>query len=233
MPAVTVQELIDRAKAAADMHDDFVTDAQWILWANIENQKLWSFVARCGYVIREDREDIPATGATQYTFNEPAAILGVYELVGSRYRRIRHSDAQDGAGYINTGTNGQATMFRVFQNTNGQVSLQLWPVPTSGEYKVYVIPQADTLDATSDSVNYPMGWEEYIVLGMAKRALAKEETRNPMVDAEHDDISRHIESTAWERLFGAHKSIRNVDRVERGWSNYPDHYGDPASWLWI
>jgi hypothetical protein len=81
---------------------------------------------------------------------------------------------------------------------------------------VSVLRQPDELTADTDEVTYPMGFEERVVLGMARRALSKEETINPGIEAEIQRIEQHIDEVAWNRLY-AGAQIRNVDRVERGW----------------
>jgi hypothetical protein len=232
MAITSVQELIERARSAADMSDNFVTQAEWIRWANVENRKLAAFIARTGWVLQEDVHDVVADGSAVYSVPEVMAILGVYEMSGGRYRRLRHSDIMDGAGRIAEDIRGTAMRWRVTQNAAGTLDLHLHPRPSSGTYRVVFVPQPAPLTSEADTVNYPMNWEEYVVYGMAKRALAKEETTNPRLESEADDVSRHIEQTCWDRLMGAHQKIRNVDRVERGWS--ADYNRQSAvEWYWV
>ena len=237
MPAVTAQELIDRAKAASDVQDDFVTTTQWLKWADIEQTLLDAFLLRHGYVLREDQEIITSTGATpgQYTlvdFPDPLAILGVYQFSNGRFRRLRPSDLMDGAGHIDWVTTGSAQVYRLFQNSDA-LTLELWPAPPAGELYYLRLVNGPELPITAldDEVNYPAGFDERIVLGMARRALAKEETVNPVLETHLREIERHIEEVAANRAFAAHQQIRNVDRVERGWQTYP--MIPDASWWYI
>jgi hypothetical protein len=210
MPSTTYTDILDRARSTADMRDsDFVTPTDWLRWANLEKYALDVTIARAGIILKEGREDITATGAAQYEINDPIAVLGVYELRDGRYRRLRSSDTMDGAGFHQTNVTGQGQIYRVFQNTLGKISIQFYPIPTDGTYQVFIVPQ-DAALTTSSSVNYPLGWEERIVLGMAKRALSKEESPTKHVDDLMAQTDRLIEEAAWDRLFAANQRISGL-----------------------
>lgn len=230
MADVTYAELRDRARSIADMRDsDFVTPTDWLRWANQEKNALDVFIARNGIILAEAREDFVAgTDIDQFgqaTMNEPVAVLGVYEIdSGGYFRRLRSSDQMDGAGFrvfSSQVSNGPAEIYRVFQNSGGQITFEFYPIPTSGNYRAYIIPTAAPLALDADEVNYPMGWEERIVLGMAKRALTKEESPIAHIDALIREMDQRIEEAAWNRLFAANQRVRNVDKVERGWTSLP------------
>lgn len=225
MASVTLQTLIERAKAASDVQDDFVTPTQWIRWANVERLKLENTLVRAGYLLRENTITVTATGATSYTFAEPMAVIAAYELDSSnRYRRLRPADMIDGAGHVDENVSqGPALTYRCIQVNDGTVAVQFWPNPQSGTYKFTVVTYPVEMTAVTDTVNYPPGFEERIVLGMARRALAKEETVNPVLERHMGEVDQFIEEVAWSRQFAAHQQVRNVDRVERGWgwSKYP------------
>lgn len=225
MPTFTVQKLIDRAKAAADMHDDFVTPSQWIDWLNVEILSLERFIAQSGYVLRESQEIVSADGNSVYELQkEPLAVLAVFEDVDGRFRRLRGEDVIDGQNLRDYADSGRATKFRVSSSADGTLFLGLYPAPQAGQtYRVSMIEVPPTVAATTDTVSYPLGWEERLVLGLARRALSKEETVNPGVESEIRRIEEHIEETAWNRLFAnSGARVRNVDRVERGWLDSPE-----------
>src|SRR5689334_13387150 len=92
MPTFTVQQIIDRAKAAADMHDDFVTDAQWMAWLNVEVPALESYLARSGYVLRETIFTYVVDSLGLASVPSVLAIVGVYRNVSGRLARLRSAD---------------------------------------------------------------------------------------------------------------------------------------------
>ena len=216
MATVTLGELIERARDAADMTDDFPTRETFVRWLNVDRARLDVMIARHGMVYNLDREDITADGSLSYEFTQPIAIVAVYELDNQgRYRRLRAADAVDGR--FDVVTTGAAEVYKIDRTSSGEVSLTFWPIPASGTYQVYVIPASDELEDDGDTVDYPMAWEEWLVLSAARRALAKEESSTAEVMRQMRELESHIETAAWDQQLAANQKVRNVDRVERGW----------------
>src|SRR5512139_1488436 len=95
MRAFTVQQLIDRAAAIADMHDSFVTPAQWLAWYNTEARALELFIARSGWVINLASSVDAGASYTATITGAPLAILGVYEVRDGRYRPLKFQNQVD------------------------------------------------------------------------------------------------------------------------------------------
>jgi len=229
VPTFTVQQIIDRAKAAADMHDDFVTDAQWMAWLNVEVPALESYLARAGYVLRESVFTYTADSLGFAQVPSVLAIVGVYRSDQGRLVRLRAADIQtrmrqyNGLGSVPD--TGDATEF--FATPVGDdVALYLYPRPAagSGTYYVWYIPAPATLANVAGTVSYPLGWEERLVLRLARRALAKEETGTSALDSQLAEVDRQIDEMVWSRLLAQTPAVRNVDRVERaemGFGRWP------------
>lgn len=217
MPTFTAQQLIDRAKAAADMHDDFVTPEQWLAWLRVEVVDLELFIARQGYVLRETMFPITANGAETYSIPGVMAIVGVYHDDNGHLRRLRSADPFTRMRQIGTPAlyKGPAREFYAAAGANDGISLSFYPRPDTGNYVVWYIAHPEGPDAVNDTVTYPLGWEERIVLRLAKRALAKEETANRHINEHLIEVDRHIEEAVWSRLLAQNPAVRNVDKVER------------------
>lgn len=252
MPDVTTQELMERAQAAADMHDGFVTPTQWMHWATQENYALEVLLARSGYVLREDVRTFVATGARSYQvpvdntqYPGALAIIAVYRVLpGGSLRRLSARDPLGRArqplsaiaGFPTT--NGDATEWyaRSAQGGGGaNVEIFLYPVPTSGTYQVYFIPHPPKLvlsgavaGVSSVTVSYPLGWDERVVLGMARRARQREETDTTQIERALNRTESDIEAAVWSRQLANSPAVRNVDGVERGWG--PGESGREAGW---
>lgn len=237
MPATAVTELIARAKAAADMEDSgFVTQAQWLRWANLEHRMFYSWLARHGYVVDTTGASHTADGTGSFAaVTDPMVVMGVWEVVGTRYRPLRSGDAIQ---YTTAGTQtGPASHYWLSDRGDGDFNIVMFPRPTSGTYvSLYLASPATLVLATpavgeDDEVRYPLGLEERIVLGMARRALAKEESSTAEVGRQIRELEQHAEAVAWDRLSGGVQAVRNVDARERGW-----HSGlalpPPREWLW-
>lgn len=237
MPNITVQELIERAQAAADMRDDFVTLTQWLRWATVENRALAVRVAQLGYVISESFTDLTLTGADNYPIAEPLAIMGVYEVQSNNMlRRVKTVNPFDGHKQTANSMTGPARQFYVTRDStpaSTSVLVSFFPNPTSGTYRVYFIEHPPALTAVTDSVDYPLGWEERVVLGMARRGMAKEESDTGPVSEQIRATDSDIEAAVWSRMLGDAPAIRNVDLTERGWSPFPYPWPTVSEWHFI
>lgn len=247
MPTTTVSTLIDRARATADVRDNFVTPTQWVAWATQERLALDLFLARSGWTLPLSDFNITVTGSEAGSFSvNPTggvmAIVCVYEYdAAGRIRMLRYEDAvtflRRAPGYTGS-PSGNSRCFRT-QWSGDNLTLNMYPEPTSGEtYRVVYIahPKALVVSGASGwqeaSISYPMGWEERIVLGMARRALIKEESSTQAVDSEIALWEQRIEEACWNRVLSEAPSIRNTDARNYGWSerlSIPDY----GHWIWV
>ena len=244
MPTVTVSTLIDRAKAAADMRDNFVTPTQWTTWATQERLALDLFLARSGWTLPLTDFDITVTGseAGSFTVNPTGGVMAIvcvyqYDSAG-RVRMLENQDAvtflRRTPGYSGS-PRGHSTYYRVTWSGDN-LTLNLYPEPNTGEtYRVVYIAHPKKLVVSSPgtweetSVSYPMGWEERIVLGMARRALIKEESSTTAIDSEIGMWESRIEEACWNRVLSTSPSVRNTDQLHYGWT---DRFSVPPFTLW-
>jgi hypothetical protein len=245
MPTVTVSTLINRAKAIADIRDNFVTPTQWTTWASQERLALDLFLARSGWTLPLSDFNITVTGSEggAYSVNPTGGvmtILCVYEYDSSgRMRMLQHEDA---VTFLRRTPNysgapsGDARTFRTLWSGDN-LTLNMYPQPAAGEtYRVVYIPHPKGLVLSSPgaweetSVSYPMGWEERIVLGMARRALIKEESSTSAVDSEIVMCESRMEEACWNRVLASSPAVRNTDQLNYGWT---DRFSLPPYGLWI
>lgn len=255
MPTVTVTELVDRAKAASDMRDNFVTPTQWLYWASQERLALDLFLARSGWTQGFSTFNITVTGseAGNYPVNPTGGVMAIvcvyqYDTTG-RIKMLEHQDPisflKRVPGYVGS-PSGHANYYSVrYGYDNGtlddkdMLTLQMYPEPSTGEtYRVLYIPHPKKLVISSpsgwqeSSVSYPMGWEERIVLGMARRALIKEESETRGIDSEIGMWDSRIEEACWDRVIASSPSVRNVDQTHYSWLDrlsIPPH----GTWIWV
>ncbi len=204
-------------------------------WMNQAKRQLDLMIARAGCVQNEHSYVLTATGAVAYSFPEPLALLAVHEMdTSGRIRRLEEMNAIEGFQYLGAApVTGSATRYRLTQAPS-ELRLSLYPVPSSGSYLVTVIKQGDTLvldnplEGETDAVIYPMGWEEWIVLEMAKRALIKEEGDSRGIERLQKQVEQFVEENAWSRALADAPSVRD-SRVTGDLTSYLV-YGAPASW---
>lgn len=244
MPTFTLQNIVNRAAAIADVHDTFVQPSTWLDWFNAERRALEIFKARHGggmamqnmasvSVIGVDRVPLISSG-----INEFMALVGVWENISGRLRPLKlvnwvDYNWQDEAGP----TTGKAQYVRIEDyNTDGQevaTILRFYPRDPSGTYLIFYLKAPATATALTDTFSQPLGLEERIVLGMARRALVKEESDMSAVDKLIAEQDKLVEEYCWDRSFAQSHAVRNVDTTQRGWLTLDGFIPPgPESWMW-
>lgn len=220
---VTTDTLLTRARAISDMADNFVSRAVWLLWLNQANLQLSLFIARAGYMHRPVVLPLTATGASTYAVPECMAIVGVHEKrSGGGYRRIEPNQAVEGL-YPDSASVGFPQRWHADTADDGSIALSFYPNPGSGDYVVTYLATPTPLvwlgDAlleepvptVSATVNYPMGWEEWLVLEMARHATIKEEGDTRAIEKLKQDIEQHIGDSIHDRALNDAPVVRNTD----------------------
>lgn len=242
MPTITTAELIERAMAAADMHDSFVTPRQWMYWASQERIALDLFIARSGWTQGFETVTITVTGAEAGSFvltPSIQAIVAVHQISTQGVRRLKFSDVASFLLVQPGGTAmGNASEWRA-KRTDTVFTLNLYPEPKPNEqYLVTYLPHPTrlTLDSApavgySNTVAYPMGWEDRIVLGMARRALEKEESDSGAIRGQMAEMDRQIEQACWDMSTSDGPTVIGTDIERRGWIDRLS-YPRPFAWWW-
>src|SRR5574338_165094 len=222
MSTVAVSEIIARAQQAADIEDDFISQATWLYWANIEYKKLWTRLARSGYPWNAIDTPIAPTGALQYNTSEPVAILG-FRWLNTRgyFRRIEIINPLNMPSQttLNTGTPEKVSITHDPSNTGNEIVIRPWPVPVAGSGSLIMTsidkPKNLVLTAPSGNndnvVRLPNGFEEIIVLNMARRALGKEETTSPALENEAREVKLFIEDSIRSYLLTDQPTVHDVN----------------------
>ena len=90
-------------------------------------------------------------------------------------------------------------------------NLRLYPIPQQiFTGSILYAPEAVVLTAGTDAVNYPNGWERFIVLDAAIQALAKEESSVTQLVNEREEVVKEIELAKEQRDLANPKRVRDV-----------------------
>lgn len=226
MASVTVTSLVTQTRQRADLvKSRFVTDAEVASYVDSRNKELFALLVKHSLIHAEAEQAITADGSAYYAL--PDRYFGTLDVMydqGSntefcRLPRLSHRERPR-----TTGTS-QAVGYRITGD-----GIVLYPAVTSGSYKHYYITSPLQLvetvsDATTETatVNYPMGWEEFIILGAAIDCLSKEETVNGALNSKFADMQRRILDEASMREMSEAPTVQNVDREGepgrvRGWA---------------
>ena len=176
----TIQQLIDRARVQADMDDiSFIADSMVVSWANTAVRRLDLKLARSGYVNAPTRTTTVVTGADAYNFPAPLCVVAVHFVSTDGKRLLRIRPTHIGTDYPvlatrKTTSDAPVSWYAEIKPADGTLDIRFSPNPTSGSFIVTTIAERATLVA-ADTVIYPSGIEEWIVLNLAKRMIMREE----------------------------------------------------------
>ena len=203
------------------MHDNFVSSSLWLQWASLERYALELFMARSGWPVDFDSHTITATGSEGGTYSTPhnmLAVVCVHRIESDGLRRLEYDDAVSFLRQL-PGTpvwNGPALKYRV-KRSSDSINFQFYPEPDAGDQLlVTYIPMPARLTTVAGTVNYPMGWEERIVLGMARRAMDKEESDSGPIQRQMREMDNQIEELCWNRVMSESPKVRNADLYKAG-----------------
>lgn len=219
MAAVTLTTLRARVRERADMTGSaFVADSATSLdaWINEAHQKLHAMVvdafgeeyvsSTSAFTTLADTADyaLPADfykglGVDLTIAGDVVALLPYMQPERNFYRNSHLlADPSSRPRYRLVGSN-----------------LRLYPIPQAGlTGSIRYAPAATTLTNGGDSVNYPNGWERFIVIDAAIQCLIKEESDVRALMVERERIEKEIEATKEARDLAAPKRVIDVSDID-------------------
>lgn len=218
MAAVTLTNLVARVRERADMvGSSFVADSANGLyaWINEANQKLHGkLVEALGeeYVSSTSALTLVPGTADYAVPSGFFKLYGIDLLIGGEYESLEPYMRAERNDYRNANR-------AVFQH-NGYTlpryalvgsNIRLYPVPNAAlTGSILYAPEATVLTAGGDTVNYPNGWERFIVLDAAIQCLAKEESSIRDLVNERATVIAEIDAAKEQRNLANPKRVRDV-----------------------
>ncbi len=220
--SVTLATLRTRAQRRADRENSsFVATAEWTDLINEAGAELHDLVVLSFEDYLLTTESISIVAGTQ-SYALPSAFYkerGVdYTSGGSTYTvrpfLFRERNYYGGLGGLVTDD---------IANLRYQIlgsNIRFVPSPSSsGTVTLWYIPQYTLLSADADTLStaYANGWEAFIVLGAAIKALKKEEADTSSLEMERQDLRSRIEAALKGRASGEPLRIVDVQQSDFGW----------------
>lgn len=227
---ITVANLILMGKQRADMENSqFMADAEWQRNLNTLYAELCSLAHTSGHRYFESTQNV-ATDGTNDTFSLNAdfmGILGVDWVDGTTNRALYEETFQERNRWTTT-VGSRAYSFCIKNNNPAQIVLRPKP-PTGQTYKVTYIPEPTDISgvATNTQVDviFPGAGEDFLTWGMARQALAKEESDVSVAMANFERAKSRIEEVRENRALISRRT-QLTSAPPDPWSE-PD---DPANW---
>lgn len=232
MGAVSLTTLRARARERADMvNSSFVTDAATSLdaWINEGAQRLHEkLVEAYGDDYVEKSSSFTTTsGTTDYDLpSDFFKLLGVDLLVNANKRTLLPYNRAERNYYNNRISRWytfpryklSASTLRLLPAPGGSYAGTIWYAPllqvlVHGTGSTY----ANTLVNSDDTINFPSGWERYVVLYAAIQALMKEESDVRELKADLDKLDFQLTEIMENRNAAQPQQAVDMDSVNIDW----------------
>lgn len=217
----TLAELRTRAQQHADMENtQFVQDSEWTNLLNLGGSELWDLMVSTNEDWCVSTTSLgPGTGtpfvAGQTLYTLPTDVLALLQVdnvisTNQRYPMDRIPHGERSHGWAGPWCDG----YRQFGS-----SIEFLPAaPPQGTVEVRYVPQWVKLAANGDVVPalIPVGWEEYIPLWAAVRAMSKQRVDASTPAQLLADLRDRIEKAGADRDRNAPARVADVSGRLRG-----------------
>ncbi len=202
MSAVTLSTLRTRARSRADMEDsDFISDSQLNQFINDSNKELHDLlVQKFGSDYRVSSASVSITSGVGTLTTGFMKLLGVDMVVDGLTRSLKKFQFAERAAWRNS--DREEPRYRLEGS-----QLRLLPNPGSTSVTIWYIPEASELSADGNTVDFPNGWEEYIVVDAAIKMRVREESETQELMIAKAGLLKRIEEAAENRDAGAPEKI--------------------------
>jgi len=216
---VTLLELRDNAKERADMEDsDFVTDPAWNVYINDAVAELYDLI------ISAYEDYFTLIPAPEFTIPNGSDTLTLpvdfYKLRGldlkqgtSNYTTIEQYNFGERNNFKINNLARQLYDATVTYRLIGNV-IQILPVEqAAATYRLWYVPISPTLTLDADILPVIKGWEDYVVIKAAMKALIKEESDVSVMILEIEKMEERIINMSADRDAGSSERITDVTSV--------------------
>lgn len=223
MALVQLSTLRARAQARADMDNvtGFIATATWNQWINDSCTALYDMLVNA-------YEDY-FTSPTPYAFSSVAG-TEVYALPSGFYKSdgLDIQDASSGLWFdCKRYKHQERNRFRNATAVGGAVyrphyrvmagSLSILPVPVDvRSFRLYFTPTMTALSADTDTFDGVNGWESWVVVDVARKALQKEEADTSPLERELAELKARIDALAANRDQAHPATVTDVSADEWG-----------------
>lgn len=216
MASVTLTTLLARVRERADMvGSSFVTDASTSLYSFINEgvQKLHEkLVAAYAEDYLESSGSISlVSGTSDYAL--PSDFLKLYGVdlpINGVTTTLKPFMKNERNQYANSSL---AYRQRPSYKLSGS-NIRFLPSTVTGTATIRYAPTIALLTTGTDTVNFPNGWERYVVIDAAIQVLMKEESAVADLKAERQEMERQLEELKVNRDASFPRHVTDMDAVD-------------------
>lgn len=239
---VTLLQVRNQCKQRADMvNSTFVSDSEWNTYIAGSYKELYDIlISAYGNDYQVATPVTFQTDGTNDKYSLPDGTLyssapAFYKLLGvdlqtsgsaqiwQTLKPFNFSERNRYSPYgVNSLSRNTAIRYRLLGN-------QLWftPLPQSGiTIQLWYIPEPSTLSLDADTFDGISGWEEYVIVDAAIKALQKEESDVSVLMGQKQALISRIQAMAENRDAGSPATVADVVGFIGGSSPWSDPWGD-------
>lgn len=234
---VTLAQIRAAAQSRADMvNSSFVSLTEWLQFINGSYKELYDLLVTTygnDYYVASPFSIV--TDGTNALYSLPAdfyKLLGVDLLISgaqSQYVSLKPFSFSE----RNRQSNPSGVISRGFGNLRYRLNgnkIWLTPLPQAGQsLQLWYVPEPTSLSSDSDTLDGISGWEEYVEVDAAIKALMKEESDVSALMAQKTSLFNRIQTAAENRDAGQPATVADVRRNEMYGAPSLNPYGDPFS----
>jgi len=214
---ITLAEIKTQARERADMENSsFISDTELLSYVNLSYAELYDLlVSRFEDYYTMDTTLVVASGASSVSL--PAdfyKLRGVDRSISSNdwvaIPKFNFNNRNNRNTNVSRLMSGQFNVaYRIVGN-----SLHLTPTDTAaGSYRLWYVPTYTKLVDSTDTVDGVNGWEEYIIVDVAIKMLAKEDSSVSHLMQQKQALIDRIESMAQNRDIDQPETISDVSAL--------------------
>ena len=205
------------AKRRADMENSsFVSDSEWLTMINASCGEFYDLLIsnfEQDYVLSTQSVSVVAGTDTYALASDFYKLLGVDVLYGSDYYPVKRFQFRHRHKPSSSASSGRNLQYRLRGST-------IWfaPVPATTEtIRIYYVPLFTALSVDADTFEFHgAGWEEYVIVDAAIKALRKEESDTSFLISEKLALRQRIEEAAPTRESNEPEQVVDVSRRNYG-----------------
>jgi hypothetical protein len=230
--SVTLAQIRTRAQQESDMENStFVSTSEWNSYINASYKELYDLLV--GAYGNDYYVAAPSTFVTDGTSQFYTLPTDFYKLLGVD---VAMSNTPDSYVTLKPFQFSERNRYSVpnFQSFYGVTNLryrlkgsELWltPIASAGQtIQVWYVPEPTSLALDADTLDGISGWEEYVVIDAAIKAMAKEESDVAVLGARKQAMLERITIMAESRDAGSPAVVSDVQGASYGWP-YDDGAG--------
>lgn len=221
--SVQVSAIISLAKQRADMENtNFVSAAEWLAYADQSYRKFYNLITTLYEDYNVSSYDITTvSGTDEYTLPEGFLKSRLVEILGvTPYPLTMKQWTLSEKNRVQYSVTGHPIRYAIYGNT-----IRLIPMPRgSWTVRLWYIPTATPLVSDAQTVEVYNGFDEYIAIDMAIKALHKEESNTDRLERERERMERLLEDSLHSRDAGSPRYMTDIERQNDG-ALYPFAWG--------